>query len=53
MCDSPRMSSSHDALAHVVADDVEAGLREFDRQRQADVAEPDHADDGGSVLDLR
>ena len=42
-----------DALADVVADDVETGLRELHRQRQADVAEPDDADDGGCGLRMR
>ncbi len=40
-----------DALADVVADHLEARLREFDRERQTDVAEADHADDGAPVLD--
>src|SRR5437764_449630 len=34
------------------ADDVVADLRLFDGEREADVAEPDDADDGGVVLDL-
>jgi len=41
----------HDALAHVVADDTKASLREFDREREADVSKPDDADDGRSVSD--
>jgi hypothetical protein len=35
----------------VEADDVEAGLGEDQRDRQADVAQTDHADDGGATLD--
>ena len=38
------------ALADVVAEHLEAGLRELDRERQPDVAEPDDADDRRSVL---
>ena len=38
------------ALAHVVADHVEAGFRELHRERQADVAQPDDANGGRSVL---
>ena len=40
-----------DALADVVADHLKARLGEFDRERQTDVAEADHADDGAPVLD--
>ena len=47
MCDSPAFSRSHDPLADVVADDLEAGLRELHGERQADVPEADDADDGG------
>ncbi len=36
----------------VDAGDVEAGLGEFDRQRQPDVAQSDHGQAGGAVFDL-
>jgi hypothetical protein len=40
-----------DPAAHVVAHDGVAGLRELHGERQADVPEPDDADDGGAVGD--
>src|SRR5262245_25259713 len=36
----------------VDADNSEAGARHFDGERQADIAEPDHAHTGGSRRDL-
>ena len=38
------------AVVDVEAGDTESRVREFDRQRQPDVPEPDEADDRGTVL---
>jgi hypothetical protein len=41
-----------DALADVVADDLEARLGELDGQGEPDIAEADDGDGGGAVVDL-
>ena len=48
----PRHQRLHDTLADVVANHLEARLREFQRQRQPDVSQADYADTGTSILDL-
>src|SRR5581483_9600008 len=43
---------SHDALADIVAHDVESRLRELHREGEPDVTEADHADDRRAIVDL-
>ena len=50
--DSPRLRPSTLDCLHVDAGDVESGLGELDRQRQADIAQPDDADAGGFRFDF-
>jgi hypothetical protein len=42
-----------DSFADVEPDDPKTCFLELDRERQTDVPEADHADDGAPVLDLR
>src|SRR5439155_22879710 len=49
----PRPECGHHGLTDVEAQYAEADAREFHRERQPHVAEPDDADERGAVLRLR
>ena len=47
----PRAQTVDLRLIDVVADDVQAGFRKLDGERQSDISEPDDADAGFPALD--
>ena len=51
MYDVPWLDGVDLALVEIDAGGVEAGARELHGERQADVAEADHADAGGALVD--